>query len=548
MMKIPYRLLSVLSITSMIVLAGQPPEVSGQSFVEYPNHPGTHGDHTVTTEWVGGPSAVTLTLETDESILHADGMGQAQRTARNTQTFVDDGSPQTYDNPDVIDLYGERLPLLQQMSANGVSTLSYDFATPVNQRVNLFITDVDSGDIVRVRAFDSSGDPIDMREWTLVDDGDLSLIRDTGTAMSTIVAPAPTTIFNANRVRLTAVSNTNFNRSYSILRAPENADIGRIDIEFTGLQTSTSRDQPFNGSHIYVALASEIPELPTFVEYPNHPAIYGDHNVATEWLGGPSAVTLTLETDESILHADGIGQAQRTARNTQNFVEGGSPQTYDNPAVIDLYGERLPLLQQMSADGVSTLSYDFATPVNQAVDLFITDVDSGDNVRVRASDSSGNPIDMRNWTLIDEGDLSLIRDTAPAMSTVVAPTPTTLFNANRIRLTAVSDTNFNRSYSILRSPENVNLGRIDIEFTGQQTSTSRQQPLNGSHIYVALASAVSDVLLGDINMDGTINFLDIAPFVELLTNGGFQASADIDQNGVVNFQDIQPFVDILSGP
>ena len=67
-------------------------------------------------------------------------------------------------------------------------------------------------------------------------------------------------------------------------------------------------------------------------------------------------------------------------------------------------------------------------------------------------------------------------------------------------------------------------------------------------IYVALASAVSDVLLGDINMDGTINFLDIAPFVELLTNGGFQASADIDQNGVVNFQDIQPFVDILSGP
>ena len=96
--------------------------------------------------------------------------------------------------------------------------------------------------------------------------------------------------------------------------------------------------------------------------------------MATEWLGGPSAVTLTLETDESILHADGIGQAQRTARNTQNFVEGGSPQTYDNPAVIDLYGERLPLLQQMSADGVSTLSYDFATPVNQAVDLFITAV------------------------------------------------------------------------------------------------------------------------------------------------------------------------------
>ena len=229
-MKFINRLLSVLSITSVIVLASQPPKTSGQSFVEYPNHPGTHGDHNVATEWVGGPSALTLTLETDETILHADGIGQAQRTARNTQTFVVGGSPQTYDNPDVIDLYGSRLPLLQQMSANGVSTLSYDFATPVNQRVNLFITDVDSGDIVRVRAFDSLGNPIDMRQWTLVDEGDLSLIRDTGTAMSTIVAPAPTTSFNANRIRLTAVDDMNYNRSYSILRAPENADLGRIDI------------------------------------------------------------------------------------------------------------------------------------------------------------------------------------------------------------------------------------------------------------------------------------------------------------------------------
>ena len=58
---------------------------------------------------------------------------------------------------------------------------------------------------------------------------------------------------------------------------------------------------------------------------------------------------------------------------------------------------------------------------------------------------------------------------------------------------------------------------IDIEFTGHQTSTSRAQPLNGSHIYVALASVISEVLLGDINMDGTVNFLDISPFIDILT-------------------------------
>ena len=301
---------------------------------------------------------------------------------------------------------------------------------------------------------------------------------------------------------------------------------------------------------ITIVLAAQTPETngQSFVEYPGHPGTYGDHNVTTEWVGGPSAVTLSLETDESILHADGIGQAQRTARNTQTFVDGGSPQTYDNPDVIDLYGARLPLLQQMSANGVTTLSYHFSTPVNQAVDLFITDVDSGDNVRVRASDSAGDPIDMRQWTLIDEGDLSLIRNTGAAVSTIVAPTPTTLFNANRIRLTAVDDTNYNRSYSILRAPENANLSRIDIEFTGQQTSTSRAQPLNGSHIYVALASAsvIPEVLLGDVDGDGAVTFSDISPFIALLTAGGFQASADIDQKGVVGFQDISPFISVLT--
>ena len=55
------------------------------------------------------------------------------------------------------------------------------------------------------------------------------------------------------------------------------------------------------------------------------------------------------------------------------------------------------------------------------------------------------------------------------------------------------------------------------------------------------------VLLGDVNLDGVVNLLDVAPFVELLTNGSFQAEADTNQDGVVNLLDVQPFVDILSG-
>ena len=56
----------------------------------------------------------------------------------------------------------------------------------------------------------------------------------------------------------------------------------------------------------------------------------------------------------------------------------------------------------------------------------------------------------------------------------------------------------------------------------------------------------SDILLGDINLDGTINLLDVAPFVTLLSGGSFQAEADVNQDGVVNLLDIEPFVEILS--
>ncbi|MEM9410209.1 MAG: dockerin type I repeat-containing protein [Planctomycetota bacterium] len=55
------------------------------------------------------------------------------------------------------------------------------------------------------------------------------------------------------------------------------------------------------------------------------------------------------------------------------------------------------------------------------------------------------------------------------------------------------------------------------------------------------------LILGDVNLDGEVDLLDVAPFVELLTNGGFQAEADINQDGVVNLLDVAPFVDLLTG-
>ena len=56
------------------------------------------------------------------------------------------------------------------------------------------------------------------------------------------------------------------------------------------------------------------------------------------------------------------------------------------------------------------------------------------------------------------------------------------------------------------------------------------------------------LLKGDVNLDGGVNFLDISPFIGVLSAGGFQAQADVNCDGVVSFLDISPFISILAGP
>ena len=55
---------------------------------------------------------------------------------------------------------------------------------------------------------------------------------------------------------------------------------------------------------------------------------------------------------------------------------------------------------------------------------------------------------------------------------------------------------------------------------------------------------------GDVNLDGIVNFLDIAPFINVLSAGGSPAQesqADCNGDGVVSFLDISPFIQALAG-
>lgn len=66
-------------------------------------------------------------------------------------------------------------------------------------------------------------------------------------------------------------------------------------------------------------------------------------------------------------------------------------------------------------------------------------------------------------------------------------------------------------------------------------------------VYKPVEPDEPDFILGDVNDDGLVNFLDIAPFIALLTTGGYSEAADASENGAVNFQDIAPFIVLLTG-
>lgn len=69
---------------------------------------------------------------------------------------------------------------------------------------------------------------------------------------------------------------------------------------------------------------------------------------------------------------------------------------------------------------------------------------------------------------------------------------------------------------------------------------------SGDEIFGSTTLQVGKFLLGDVNCDGEVNLLDVGPFVDLISQGGFSPKADIDGDGVVNLLDVGPFIDLLS--
>ena len=53
--------------------------------------------------------------------------------------------------------------------------------------------------------------------------------------------------------------------------------------------------------------------------------------------------------------------------------------------------------------------------------------------------------------------------------------------------------------------------------------------------------------MGDVNLDGEVNGLDVDPFVEVLLSGPYQPEVDMNEDQVVNGLDVDPFVAAVVG-
>ena len=135
---------------------------------------------------------------------------------------------------------------------------------------------------------------------------------------------------------------------------------------------------------------------------------------------------------------------------------------------------------------------------------------------IELADSGGEVHDHIVWDLLDD-------DTAP-------------FGAYGILVQLQSDFTFDGTIEVSSEPFWLvfNHGMSNADFQGLALPS------------FGVGQVVPTVLLGDVNRDGTVDFLDIAPFIAVLSGNEFQAEADCDENGVVNFLDISAFIAILS--
>ena len=88
-----------------------------------------------------------------------------------------------------------------------------------------------------------------------------------------------------------------------------------------------------------------------------------------------------------------------------------------------------------------------------------------------------------------------------------------------------------------------NLGFAGNTVTFIDGQVLQNTPFDGT---IIVGRPADDILLGDVNRSGTVDFADLSPFLSLLSSGEFQAEADVNESGTVDFADLSPFLSLLA--
>lgn len=90
-------------------------------------------------------------------------------------------------------------------------------------------------------------------------------------------------------------------------------------------------------------------------------------------------------------------------------------------------------------------------------------------------------------------------------------------------------------------------GTIELAAGPNDVGIADQYDLLQSAFTRVNISVGGEVLLGDVSLDGMVDFQDISYFINVLATGGYQAEADCNEDTYVDFFDISFFINALAG-
>ena len=232
--------------------------------------------------------------------------------------------------------------------------------------------------------------------------------------------------------------------------------------------------------------------------------------------GGPQLLT------DNVLGQGVTGRFVRVTRTT------GGAEPFLSLAEVQVFGEKAQMtLEVNTTTGAVTLK-------NDSFAAF--DIDG------YAIESEANALDPAGWTSLEQQDLPDF----PAGT----GTGTGWEESGGSGTAALAEL-FLQDSSAFATGASVSLGNAfnpAVFGSGQDGDLSLTiHTAGGAQLEAAIEYVSTSVLLGDVNLDGEVNGLDVDPFVDRLLNGPDQAEADMNQDGTVNGLDVDPFVAAIVG-